>query len=104
MRVVKLVLGLVVVAAIGAGGWWYFFANSNNKSKFRTTVAERGELLATINATGTIEPEEVIDIGAQVAGKIEKFGPDPKDPKKTIDYRTEVEKDTVLAQIDPSLY
>ncbi len=104
MRVLRLVLGLVVVAALGAGGWWYFFSNSSNKSKFRTAIAERGELLATINATGTIEPEEVIDIGAQVAGKIEKFGPDPKNPNKTIDYRTEVEKDTVLALIDPSLY
>jgi len=67
-------------------------------------VAERGELLATINATGTIEAEENIDIGAQVQGKIEKFGPDPKAPKKTIDYGSEVEEGTVLAQIDPSLY
>jgi HlyD family secretion protein len=29
---------------------------------------------------------------------------DPKDPKKTIDYGSEVEEGTVLAQIDPSLY
>jgi HlyD family secretion protein len=104
MRVIRLVVVLAVVAAVGAGGWWYLFAKDNNKSKFRTAVAERGELLATINATGTIEPEEVIDIGAQVAGMIKKFGPDPKDPKKTVDYGTEVEEDTVLAKIDDSLY
>jgi HlyD family secretion protein len=104
MRIVRLVLILVVVAAIGAAGWWYFFARDGNKSHFRTAVAERDELLATINATGTIEAEENIDIGAQVAGMIKKFGPDPKDPKKTIDYGSEVEEGTVLAQIDPSLY
>jgi HlyD family secretion protein len=104
MRILRLVLILVVIAAIGAGGWWYFFARDGNKSHFRTAVAERGELLATINATGTIEAEENIDIGAQVQGMIKKFGPDPKDPKKTIDYGSEVEEGTVLAQIDPSLY
>jgi len=104
MRIVRLLVILVVVAAIGAGGWWYFFAHNGNKSHFRTAVAERGELLATINATGTIEAEENIDIGAQVAGMIKKFGQDPKDPKKTIDYGSEVEEGTVLAQIDPSLY
>jgi HlyD family secretion protein len=95
---------LAVFGALAAGSWWYLFAGTSNKSRFRTAAAERGELLATINATGTIEAEEVIDIGAQVQGKIEKFGPDPRDSKKTIDYGSEVEEDTVLAQIDPSLY
>src|SRR6266849_3655163 len=104
MRVIRLAVILAVLAALGAGGWGYLFAKDNHKSRFRTAVAERGELLATINATGTIEAEENIDIGAQVQGMIKKFGPDPKDPKKTIDYGSEVEEGTVLAQIDPSLY
>jgi HlyD family secretion protein len=104
MRVLRLVMILTVAAVLGAGGWWYLFANGNNKSKFRTALAERGELLATINATGTIEAEENIDIGAQVAGMIKEFGPDPKDPNKRIDYGSEVEENTLLAQIDDSLY
>ena len=33
-------------------------------------------LVSTINATGTIEPMEVIDVGAQVAGLIRSFGKD----------------------------
>jgi HlyD family secretion protein len=104
MRIVRLLVILAVVAAVGAGGWWYFLAHNGNKSHFRTAAAERGELLATINATGTIEAEENIDIGAQVAGMIMKFGQDPKDPKKTIDYGSEVEEGTELAKIDPRLY
>src|SRR5260370_5733615 len=104
MRILRLVLILVVIAAIGAGGWWYFFARDGNKSHFRTAVAERGELLATINATGTVEAEENIDIGAQVQGMIKKFGEDPKNPNTRIDYGSGVGKATVLAQIDPSLY
>lgn len=104
MRVVRALIIVVVLATVGLGGWWYLFASNNNKSHFRTVVAERGELLATINATGPIEPEEVIDIGAQVAGMIKEFGHDPKDPNKLVDYGTEVEENTTLAQIDPSLY
>ena len=55
-------------------------------------------------ATGTIEPEEVVDVGAQVAGLIDYFGKDPAAPGKFVDYRTEVDQGTVLAHIDESLY
>jgi len=58
----------------------------------------------TISAQGTLEPEEVVEVGTRVAGQIESLGPDPKDPNKTVDYNTRVEKGAVLAQIDPSLY
>jgi HlyD family secretion protein len=63
---------------------------------------KRGDLVATINATGTIEPVEVVDVGAQVAGLVSSFGKD-KDGK-TIDYGSLVEEGTVLAQIDESVY
>jgi HlyD family secretion protein len=65
---------------------------------------KKGDLLATISATGTLEPEEVVDVGAQVQGQILEFGKDPKNPKKTVDYGTQVELGTVLAKIDDSLY
>ncbi len=60
----------------------------------------RGDLPTTINATGTIEPEEVVDVGAQVAGEIVSFGDDPAAAGKTISYGSPVEKGTVLAQLD----
>jgi HlyD family secretion protein len=104
LKYFKLLIPLVIVAAVGLFGWWYLDAREGHTQKFRTVAARRGELSATINATGTIEPEEVIDIGAQVAGMIKEFGTDPKNPNKSIDYGSEVEKGTVLAKIDESLY
>ena len=71
---------------------------------FRTAAIKRGDLLSTISATGTVEPEEVVDVGAQVMGLILEFGPDPHDPAKLIDYGSVVEKGTVLAKIDPTPY
>ena len=41
---------------------------------FRTAGVERGDLVVTVSATGTLEPEEVVDVGAQVVGRIEEFG------------------------------
>jgi HlyD family secretion protein len=73
---------------------------------FRTAKIVRGKLTATVNATGTIEPEEVIDVGPQVTGQIDRFGKDPTDPsgKKTIDYGTQVEEGMILAHLDDTLY
>jgi len=97
-------LVLVVCAAAGISGYFYVFGHREPKSKFRTVTANKGEISTTIHATGTIEPEEVIDIGAQVAGMIQEFGRDPKNPEAPIDYGSHVEKGTILARIDESLY
>jgi HlyD family secretion protein len=69
---------------------------------FRTVPVKRGDLVATISATGTLEPEAAVDIGAQVAGVIIAFGKDKRG--KDINWGSVVEKGTVLAKIDDSLY
>src|SRR6185437_4570483 len=88
----NLIIVLLLVGCLGAGGYWYKNHNAAAVVSYHTTPIVRGELLATIGATGTLEPEEVVDVGAQVQGRIIKFGPDPKLSQKTIDYNTEVEK------------
>jgi HlyD family secretion protein len=72
--------------------------------QLKTAEVVRGDLTSSISATGTIEPEEVVDVGAQVAGKINNLGVDPRDSSKPIDYGAEVEVNTVLAQIDDTIY
>lgn len=100
----KIVILVLVLAAGGSVGAWYLHGSSRPDSAFRTVAVKRGELLATISATGTVEPEEVVDIGAQVAGQVAKLGIDPRDSSKSIDYGTPVEEGTVLARIDDTLY
>jgi HlyD family secretion protein len=94
-----------LVLALGLGGAlvaWYLSSADRERALFRTAQVKRGDLLAAISATGTVEPEELVDVGAQVAGQINSFGKDKNG--KIIDYGSVVEAGTVLAQIDDSLY
>jgi HlyD family secretion protein len=90
---------IVLVGGAGAGWWW---VRSDHKLSFRTAVVKHGDVAATISATGTIEPIEVVDVGAQVAGLIKAFGTDAAG--KTIDYGSVVEEGAMLAKIDESVY
>lgn len=101
----KVVLGLAVVGLLGGAAWgvWHWRTASESRVRFRTEKVARGRVAALINASGTVVPEEVIDVGAQVAGRILEFGRDPDDSRRTIDYRSRVEEGTVLARIDDSL-
>jgi HlyD family secretion protein len=95
--VFAVVLGLVAVV-VG----WYLQRGNAQTAAFRTDQVTRGDILVTIRATGTVEPEEVVDVGAQVAGQILYFGKDANG--KTVDYGSPVEAGTILAKIDDSLY
>lgn len=101
--VMKLLVWVVVIGALVAGGWtWYARRGQEPTVVYRTEPVKRGTLTSSISATGTVEPEEVVDVGAQVTGQILSFGTDANG--KTIDYTSPVEKGTVLARIDDSLY
>ena len=103
MKTIFVTLALLSVVAGGAAYYAKHLA-TDAVANFYTVAVKRGDLLTTISATGTLEPEEVVDVGAQVAGLILEFGRDPNDPAKSIDYGSVVDKGTVLARIDPTSY
>ncbi|HAA05394.1 MAG TPA: RND transporter [Syntrophobacteraceae bacterium] len=89
------VVGCAVILFLRRGG-------TSAPSGFRAVAVKRGDLVASISATGAVEPEEVVDVGSQVAGKIVSFGKDLEG--RSIDYGSRIEEGTVLAKIDDSLY
>ena len=97
------ILVIAVVAVVAALSLTvYLLRGSSPSAGFRTVQVQRGDLQATISATGTVEPEEVVDIGAQVAGRIVSFGKDKNGEE--VDYGSVVEAGMVLARIDDALY
>jgi HlyD family secretion protein len=93
---------LVLFVLVGGGAGWVWHSSEKPTVEYRTTPVRRGDVVSSISATGTLEPEEVVDIGAQVAGQIESFGKDVKG--KIIDYRSEVEPGMLLATIDDTTF
>ncbi len=91
---------VVLIAASGLGGAYYWQTRAAEPTKFRTLPVTRGDFVIGVGATGTVEPVELIDVGAQIVGSIRSFGPDPVQPSKTIDYRSQVKQGAVLAQLD----
>ena len=54
--------------------------------------------MITIEATGVTEPDELVDVGAQVSGIIMEFGKDMNG--KVVDYSSPVKAGQMLAEID----
>jgi HlyD family secretion protein len=100
----KLLMLLSVLWGGGAYGVWYWSDQTGRTVTYRTVRITRGDVCSTISATGTLEPEEVVDVGAQVAGLIKSFGSDPRNPARSVTYGTHVEEGTVLARLDSALF
>jgi HlyD family secretion protein len=100
IRNLLIVAGVIIL--LGGGAMWLKARGDKDPFPFRTAPVTRGDVVATITATGTVEPEESIDIGAQVQGRIIGFGKDKNG--KPVDNNSEVEEGMVLALIDPSVY
>lgn len=113
-KLILLLTGIVLVA--GGGAYLKMNYTAEPQSNFRTATVKHGEVASIILATGPVEAEENIDVGSQVTGKIDHFGPDPRGKEdstspdkekykgKFVDYCTPVNEGDLLVQIDDSVY
>jgi HlyD family secretion protein len=78
-------LGLAaLVALLGLNG-------DDSAYRYVTEAARRGELVATVTATGTLEPTNQVDVGSELSGTIREV---------LVDFNDEVEIGQVLARLD----
>src|SRR5512147_486288 len=85
---------LVVLVLLGAGGFYWYNSNGRGAS-YRTAPVERGELLSTISATGTLNAVVTVQVGTQVSGTIQQM---------LVDYNSPVKKGMLVARIDPATF
>ena len=100
-----IVIICAILALLGVGGkfaWDHFSGKKSGNIIFQTEEVKRSDLMSVINASGTVEPEELVNVGAQVSGKIMSFGLDSNNQQ--VDYGSKVTKGMVLARIDEVLY
>jgi HlyD family secretion protein len=60
-----------------------------------TAEVRRGDVLATVEATGTLEAVTTVEVGTQVSGTIKTLG---------ADFNSQVRRGQVIAELDPSLF
>lgn len=99
--VVKGFIKLIIVIAV-LGGAWFAWEQWKGKEPvqvdYQTEPLAKGDLMITIDATGVTEPDELVDVGAQVSGIIMEFGKDLDG--KVVDYSSPVKAGQMLAEID----
>jgi len=112
----KIMALMAMIAGAGAVGYWQWQSRGTARTTFNFAEVKRGHLEATVGSTGTLQPREVVDVGAQVLGRIIYIGKDPQTSRGFVDWGSEVvgpelnskgevvKPGTVLAQIDPRLY
>jgi HlyD family secretion protein len=98
----KSVIVIALLAAAGGGVAAWYKGRAEPSAAYRTVPVRRTDITSTISATGTIVPEDVVDVGTQVNGQVASFGKDADG--KPIDYRSVVQEGALLATIDDSLY
>jgi HlyD family secretion protein len=99
----KIVIPLLLIGmAASIAAYYAKHTAINPATEYRQVKIRRGDVAPTISATGTLEAEDFINVGAQVAGLIISFGSDING--KQIDFNSVVDKDMVLANIDPVPY
>lgn len=94
----RILIALIAVGILGAvaqGPVKRKFAE-RNRPTFKTEKVSRGKVVSYVYATGKIKPVETIKIGSFVSGPI-------KDMPAEIDFNKRVEKDALMARVDPRL-
>jgi HlyD family secretion protein len=90
----KLILLVVVLAAIGVGAGAYYMNRTVKEPEVKTAQVTRGDIVDVVPATGTLEAVTTVQVGTQVGGIIQDL---------YADFNSIVKKGQVIARLDPTL-
>ena len=86
---------LVLVVLIGVGSWYWFGIKKPDAPQYRTATVEKGHLIASVSATGTLVPVVSVQVGSQVSGQLKEV---------LVDFNSQVSKNQLIARIDPESF
>ena len=82
---------LIAAAAVAAAGGFYFLNTREGEIQYKTVPVVRSDLRSTIQATGTLNPVETVDVGTQISGTIKEL---------YFDYNSRVKQGQLIAIMD----
>ena len=90
----KLLIGALVLLAIGAGTWWFIPKTPSAEERYSTLALEHGAITQSVAANGTLNPVVLVSVGSQVSGIVSKL---------YADFNGKVKANQVLLELDPTL-
>lgn len=90
----KLIISGIVVLALTGGLLWFWLSRPPAVS-YKTAKIERGTIVSSISATGTVNAVSTVLVGSQVSGTILKLH---------ADYNSRVQTGQPIAEIEPALF
>jgi macrolide-specific efflux system membrane fusion protein len=98
----KAIIAAVVVAVAGGGwyGWQKYQAGKSEEGEYYTSKVEKGDIEDLVTSTGTLQPRDFVDVGAQVSGQIEKIFVEVGDVVEKGDALAEIDATTAIAKVD----
>ncbi len=94
MKKTYLIAGVVALVLAGGGAWWWQ-RDAASEVQYRTGKIERGNLLATVSASGAVNPVMQVSVGTQVSGQIKEL---------YVDFNSLVKAGQLIAVIDPETF
>jgi multidrug efflux pump subunit AcrA (membrane-fusion protein) len=85
----------LLVVLVGAGAWYWFGIKKPDAPQYRTATIEKGRLVASVSATGTLAPVISVQVGSQVSGQLKEV---------LVDFNSQVSKNQLIARIDPESF
>ncbi len=89
----KILVSVVLVVVLALGGF-YLLQNRGNGVQFKTARVSRGDIRATVTATGTVSAVTTVLVGTQVSGTVKQI---------FVDYNSLVKKGQLPRLQDPNL-
>jgi HlyD family secretion protein len=92
---VKLFVVLLLLAGAGTAIWlWKNNSEMPAEQRYRTRPVERGTLVQSVSANGTLNPVVLVTVGSQISARVTKL---------YADFNQRVKAGQVLAELDPAL-
>jgi HlyD family secretion protein len=93
---IRLLLIVLAISAVTASVAAYYRSSSTDAvPQFLSAAVSRGDILDSVEATGTLEAVTTVQVGTQVSGTIRSL---------RADYNSRVRKGEIIAELEPSLF
>ncbi len=83
---------LIVIASIAG---YFYWSKQSSDPQYRMVKIEKGTLVASVAASGTLSPVVSVQVGSQVSGQLKEV---------LVDFNSLVKKGELIARIDPETF